>query len=134
MKTPKNIKEYRETIWAFCRNCTGRSRQVAGDCTKTDCDLYPVYSMPRVLKLNLDYTENLQNMIDVAFDVSSRHSKFTMMTVRINYYAKYKNGVSLDWSNLAKRKEWLAHFEQCGETISLNERSHGDKVKLWRRK
>jgi hypothetical protein len=131
---PKNLTEYRNLIWAFCRECCGRKRDVAGDCTKTDCKLFPVFSMPRTVVIKFDYSEHIKGMIEAALYIANKYGAFQVSSVRRRYYEMTGNGASLNWGRLTQRREWLELFDRIGNEKSMNLRSHGDTVALWKKK
>jgi len=134
---PRTLAEYEALIWSFCRECCGRSKTVYDDCAKRDCHFYVIKNRPRQTVIKFDFSEHIKDAIDIALELSEKYESFTVLNVRTAYRAKYGNGDGLTshgfWGRLTQMKEWLKNFESAGEMRSLNERSHGDKVKVWKK-
>lgn len=133
---PRNQTEWVKAVWKFCReNCAFSGRVTAGSCTNEPCQWYPVHSMPRQQNLEFDFSKIVAECIELAVEVGL---VFTVADVREKYRARHGNGDGLTsfgfWGNLAKRREWLDKFEICGEMVSKNDKSHSDKVKIWKKK
>ena len=128
---PHGDREWITKTWRFCNSCTGTKRLISGACKNESCPWYPVYSMPRKIELKFDFNEYIPEIVEIAKDSLQQFGKFEMAHVRRIFFSRHGQA-KLNWGNIARRKEWLEVFETCGESVSSNERSHGDKVKMWR--
>ena len=133
-KTPNNCTEYKEMIWAFCRDCTGVRRTVAGACKKEDCQLFPVYSMPRTMILHMDFSQYIDDVIEIAKLESVKYDKFTMEHIRRQFYLKNGNGKSLNYGAIVNNVRWREIFRPAGEVRSNSVRTHSKKVLQWTRR
>lgn len=132
---PRNQTEWVKTVWSYCNACNGRQRNAANACTNESCPWYPVYILPRQQNIEFDFGKIVAECIAIAAEY---RGIFCVVDVREEYRNRHGNGDGLTsfgfWGNLAKRREWLDKFETCGEIISKNDRSHSDKVKIWKKK
>ena len=92
-----------------------------------------MYSVPRKIELKFDMSEYVPEVLELARKSAMLYSQFEVAHVRRGFFSRHGHD-KLNWGRIVQRREWLEEFEQCGEMVSTNARSHGDKVKLWRLK
>jgi hypothetical protein len=131
---PSSNKEWAKLVWAHCRDCNGRKgRSVLTDCNNDKCKLNPVYTMPRKIELKFDFSEYIPEIIEIGISVYHLIDSFQISEIKSVFYKRHGQA-RLNWGRIVQRREWLAVFETCGEAVSINHKSHGDKVKLWKLK